>query len=361
MAGNGTNPTMKEFTANDQANYYLGITSIKVNRKNAYELKGKFLDDLHNNAFSGTNGEDAVEHIKYFLRIVDPIDLPNVNQDKLRVFFPISLVGDAWKWFDEIKGSINRSDETEPTNEKFPNLMKECWNDEVETAKIFKIETNICNYESPLCMAFNEFNYLFKVDPELFTYDIERTENYDDYMNKFNDKFEEPWDEDGVPYEIRDHICEPFLFKNGRTKWPTCNSNEDGFRNGGELPGMVRVDYMTYFQDHEWYNDLMDGSLKDEKTFGNFHELDYGLLEKLQDYWWKLNEHECSPFANWRNYIRGPYANYYSNFLDEMEHDDEERSKVFDDHERPVCNTRRFEMIKYSFRDDEEYVAIKEN
>ncbi|GJU07837.1 retrovirus-related pol polyprotein from transposon TNT 1-94 [Tanacetum coccineum] len=27
--------------------------------KNAYELKGKFLDDLHNNAFSGTHGEDA--------------------------------------------------------------------------------------------------------------------------------------------------------------------------------------------------------------------------------------------------------------------------------------------------------------
>ncbi|GJS39758.1 hypothetical protein Tco_0564801 [Tanacetum coccineum] len=47
------------------------ITSIKVNGKNAYELKGKFLDDLHNNSFSGTNGEDAVEHIEYFLRIVE--------------------------------------------------------------------------------------------------------------------------------------------------------------------------------------------------------------------------------------------------------------------------------------------------
>nr|GEW95480.1 hypothetical protein [Tanacetum cinerariifolium] len=70
-----------------------GITSIAVNGKNAYELKRKFLDDLHKNGFSGTNGEDAVEHIEYFLKIVDPIDLPNVNQDKLRVVvFPISLV-----------------------------------------------------------------------------------------------------------------------------------------------------------------------------------------------------------------------------------------------------------------------------
>ncbi|GKE00579.1 hypothetical protein Tco_1388562, partial [Tanacetum coccineum] len=72
------------------------ITSIAVNRKNAYELKGKFLHDLHKNAFSGTNGEDAVEHIEYFLKIVDPVDLPNVNEDKPRVvFFLILLVGDA--------------------------------------------------------------------------------------------------------------------------------------------------------------------------------------------------------------------------------------------------------------------------
>ncbi|GJW15334.1 hypothetical protein Tco_0019467 [Tanacetum coccineum] len=91
MAKNEMKPTTKEFAANDQANYYSGITSIKVNGKNAYELKGKFLDDLHNNAYSGTNGEDAIDHIEYFLRIVNPIDLPNVNQDKLRVLvFPIS-------------------------------------------------------------------------------------------------------------------------------------------------------------------------------------------------------------------------------------------------------------------------------
>ncbi|GJT66983.1 hypothetical protein Tco_1018463 [Tanacetum coccineum] len=69
MADNERKPTTKEFLANDQANYYLGITSIKVNGKNAYELKGKFLDDLHNNAFSRTSEEDAVEHIEYFLRI----------------------------------------------------------------------------------------------------------------------------------------------------------------------------------------------------------------------------------------------------------------------------------------------------
>ncbi|GKC58565.1 hypothetical protein Tco_1086163 [Tanacetum coccineum] len=71
------------------------------------ELKGKFLDDLLNNAFCGTNGEDAVEHIDYFLKIVDPIKLPNVNYEGIRLaIFSISLVGNASKWFDEFKGSI---------------------------------------------------------------------------------------------------------------------------------------------------------------------------------------------------------------------------------------------------------------
>ncbi|GJT13137.1 hypothetical protein Tco_0860179 [Tanacetum coccineum] len=45
----------------------------------------------------------------------------------------------------------------------------------------------------------------------------------------------------------------------------------------------------------------------------------------------------------------------------ENKQDDEERCELFDDQERPICNMRRFEMIKYSFRDDKKYVAMKEN
>ncbi|GJR36180.1 hypothetical protein Tco_1211864 [Tanacetum coccineum] len=72
-----------------------------INGKNAYELKGKFLDDLHNNAFDGTNGGDAVKHIKYFLRIVDPIDLPN----------------DYWKMVsDEIELPDDESSDLEETD-----------------------------------------------------------------------------------------------------------------------------------------------------------------------------------------------------------------------------------------------------
>nr|GEV16214.1 hypothetical protein [Tanacetum cinerariifolium] len=185
---------------------------------------------------------------------------------------------------------------------------------------------------------------------ELFTYDVERTETYEDYVDKFNDEPEEPWSENGVPYKIGDHICEPFRFKNGEAKWPTCSSNIDGFHNGGELPGMVRVCYMTYFQDHEWYNNLMDGYLKDE-----------ALEQKvIYEESWGDAKQSVINFYGW-NYIRGPYANYYNNFLDKNEHEDEERCEQFNDQERPVCNIRRFKMIMYTFEDDGKYVAIKED
>ncbi|GJU65391.1 hypothetical protein Tco_1247226 [Tanacetum coccineum] len=243
-----TKSTIREFKTNDQANYYSRITSITVNGKNAYVLKEKFLDDLHKNAFSGTNREDAVEHIEYFLRIVDPIDSPNVNQDKLRVVvFPISLVGDARRWFDEIKGSIDswvdltakflgkyyppsrtgrvntseikwdptnqkfenwlaskfvnyktmdiftkgtlwdywklESDKIEPTNDEASDLEETNHDDEKEIGEIFRIETNLFDYEIPLCKKFKEFNYLYKIDPDLLTKDIEGFKAYEDYKD----------------------------------------------------------------------------------------------------------------------------------------------------------------------------------
>ncbi|GKC12264.1 hypothetical protein Tco_1009046, partial [Tanacetum coccineum] len=88
--------------------------------------------------------------------------------------------------------------------------------DAQETAEIFGIETNLFDYETPLCTEFQEFNFLLKVDPELFTCDIERTKPYEDYEKELNDELEEPWSEDGVPYEMCDHICEPFRFKMGK-------------------------------------------------------------------------------------------------------------------------------------------------
>ncbi|GJS58763.1 hypothetical protein Tco_0653547 [Tanacetum coccineum] len=52
-----------------------------------------------------------------------------------------------------------------------------------EIAKVFRIDTNIFDYETPLCSTFNEFNYLLKVDPDLLTKDIMGFNTYEDYKD----------------------------------------------------------------------------------------------------------------------------------------------------------------------------------
>ncbi|GJV60114.1 hypothetical protein Tco_1466214 [Tanacetum coccineum] len=140
MADNEAKSTTIKIVTNDQANYYSGITSITINGKNTYELKEKFLDDLYKNAFSGANGEDAVEHIEYFLKIVNPIVLPNVNQDKLRVVvFLILSQGLKMQWnvLMELKDQLlgfktydeYKDDWIYEWNENVPWVHKKPWTD----------------------------------------------------------------------------------------------------------------------------------------------------------------------------------------------------------------------------------------
>ncbi|GKA57598.1 hypothetical protein Tco_0756786 [Tanacetum coccineum] len=63
-------------------------------------------------------------------------------------------------------------DEIEVSDDESSDL-EEYWSDkEEETAKIFKIETDVFDYETHLYLAFSEFNYLLKVDSDLLTNDI---------------------------------------------------------------------------------------------------------------------------------------------------------------------------------------------
>ncbi|GJV67992.1 hypothetical protein Tco_1483501 [Tanacetum coccineum] len=328
--------SMETFVPNDKVDYYSRITSIIVNRKKAYELKGKFLDDLHNNAFSGTNGKYAVEHIEYYLRIIDPIKLPNVDHDKLIiVVFSISLAGGARRWFDRTKESITcwvdltanffrkyyppsriEGNNTpvikwDPTNPRFEGWIMKMGDDEIEvsddessnleeylsdkeeTAKNFKIEIDVFDYETPLWLAFNEFNYLLKVDPDLLTKDIKGFKTYKDYKD---DWFYEMGRMDTLPVVGR---------------------------------GMVIV--MEEFRRSLHYTWITRSITKTE----------------CNDGWRKWESHEIT---------------YHDH--DETEYENEthdERQEVCETYELPVCNIRKFEMIKYSFGQDEEYVAVKED
>ncbi|GJW48957.1 hypothetical protein Tco_0080603 [Tanacetum coccineum] len=312
--------SMETFAPNDKANYYSRITSITVNGKNAYVLKGMFLDDLHNNAFSGTNGKDAVEHIEYYLKIVDPIKLPNVYHDKLRVVvFTISLAGGG----DEIEVSDDESSD-----------LEEYWSNKDETAKIFKIETDVFDYETPLCLAFNEFNYLLKVDSELLTKDIMGFKTYEDYKNdwiyKWNKNvpwvYDKPWLDNGIwkdPKPVK-HTCKTFNYKTGCSEWPTYNL--------------------------EWYEALEDSELKDEALQNK--AIMEGLISddgSSNDCWKRWKSHEIY----YHNYNEGEYEY-------ETQEEGHELCGI-KTREVPICQIKRYKMIKYSFNDEEEYVAVKED
>nr|GEX96723.1 hypothetical protein [Tanacetum cinerariifolium] len=227
---------------------------------------------------------------------------------------------------------------------------------------------------------------------------------YEEYElnNHVTRDHKELWLDNGVPYQLCDHICETCRFKNGIT---TCSSDIDGFC-GGELPGMVRVGSMTYFQDHKWYDELVYGKLKNEtlafkakveeswgnatpgvmkfctwliNSFGNFQELDYDVLVKLQEYWWKINADEVTPFTRSESYGHEPYANMKtkktrdpyldinciscnaSNVKETQENQGYDESRDDPTLEPSVFKIRRFKMMKYSFNVDEEYIAIKES
>ncbi|GKA83748.1 hypothetical protein Tco_0805343 [Tanacetum coccineum] len=294
MAGKEAKLTTRMIVTNDQTDYYSGITSITVNRKNAYELKRKFLDDLHKNAFCGTHGEDAVKHIEYFLKIVDPIDLPNVNQDKLRVVvFPISLAGDAWRWFDRIKGSIT----------SWVDLTAKFFGKYYPHSRTDKVNTPI-----------------IKWDPT-------------------NPKFKKWLASKFVYYKTMD------IFTKGALRW-----KEDGYYNGENLPGAYIVRNILRYQDLEWYDTLKDSELKDKALRNK------AIMEGL------IDEDDESSNNGWRRWDIYEITDHDQEEREyENGHEVKERCKLFDNHELPVFNIRKFEMIKYSFRDNKEYVAVKED
>ncbi|GJY28104.1 hypothetical protein Tco_0403871 [Tanacetum coccineum] len=75
------------------------------------------------------------------------------------------------------------SDEIEPTNEKTSNFEETNHDDEQEIGEIFRIETNLFDYETPLCEKFKEFNYLLKIDSDILTKDIKGFKTYEVYKD----------------------------------------------------------------------------------------------------------------------------------------------------------------------------------
>ncbi|GJT49419.1 hypothetical protein Tco_0975576 [Tanacetum coccineum] len=142
MAGPITNDcisaTRKSLVSNDNDG--------KMIEKNFIEIKGSFLVKIRDNSFNGVDGENVFEHINSFLEFYNLFD------------------------HDEEKEVEDNDD---------PNMID-------DVPEIFEIEDNLFNFDTPLCIAFKEFNYLLKIDPDLFTYDIQGIKTYNEYEQELN-------------------------------------------------------------------------------------------------------------------------------------------------------------------------------
>ncbi|GKE04468.1 hypothetical protein Tco_1396486, partial [Tanacetum coccineum] len=194
---------------------------------------------------------------------------------------------------------------------------------EEETAKIFNIETDVFDYETPLCLALNEFNYFLKVDPDLLTKDIMGFKTYEDYK-------------DDWIYEWNENV--PWVWR------------EDGYCNGGNFPEAYHIGNSLHYQDLEWYEALEDSELKDEALRNK--AIMEGLIsddESSNDCWKRWKSHEIY----YHDYDEGEYEN--------ETHEEGHELCGIKTREVPVCQIKRYKMIKYSFNNEEEYVAVKED
>ncbi|GJS66181.1 hypothetical protein Tco_0680745 [Tanacetum coccineum] len=118
--------------------------------------------------------------------------------------------------------------------------------DEDEVAKIFRIETNVFNFKTPLCRAFKEFNYLLQIDPDVLTKDIDGFKTYKEYK-------------DGWIYEWNKDV--PWCMKR---PWRRMEYEGTTQLNHWNLPGAYIIGNTLRYQDLEWYEALKDGKLKEE-------------------------------------------------------------------------------------------------
>nr|GEW61807.1 hypothetical protein [Tanacetum cinerariifolium] len=92
-------PTMEEYMTKTQEGYGSDIARHKIKEKGHFEPKGQFFKELRDNTFSGSDNEDANEHIEKVLEIVDLFHIHNITQDQVMLrAFHMSLIGAASLW-----------------------------------------------------------------------------------------------------------------------------------------------------------------------------------------------------------------------------------------------------------------------
>ncbi|GJW64029.1 hypothetical protein Tco_0115913 [Tanacetum coccineum] len=244
---------------------------------------------------------------------------------------------------------------------------------EFEKIKDIKVEDDSLACDSPLEVFNCEVSRLSKMDDDLFTYEVEianipcdlRVD--DDSEHEADDMGFDPSDiaftewlgSKFFNYKTMDHYTMKALwiywirgddeveltdeeFSDNEDEIAELDSIDDTIV--GNLPGTFIIENQLHYQDYEWYKALEDSELKDEALRNK--AIIEGFIKDDDD------ESSYEQMRRWD--IHTNYDDTYK-----TNHDDNEREELCEVHEPLVCTIQRFEMIKYSFGQDEEYVAIK--
>ncbi|GJR18208.1 hypothetical protein Tco_0966735 [Tanacetum coccineum] len=170
-------------------------------------------------------------------------------------------------------------DEEVIADNEISNTTDDTLVDENEIAQIFRLDTDLFDFDIPLCQAFKEFNYLSQIDIDIYEWNKEIP-----WTN------EKPWTDDKAwnePINNIRHECNPLRFKNRTAKWPTCNWKEDGYCNTRDLPGFIHEGNLIRYEDYEWYDTIKDSELKEEALINKriLEELINVIEESSDDEW----------------------------------------------------------------------------
>ncbi|GJR94774.1 hypothetical protein Tco_0266948 [Tanacetum coccineum] len=277
---------------------------------------------------------------------------------------------------------------------------------EFEKSKDVKVEDVLLTYDTPLEVFNNEVNRLSRMDDDLFTYEIDVANIPCD--SKMDDDSEHEADDDMRydPFDVaftkwlgsklfncktmdyytmkalwiywvrgddeveltdeessddKDEVAKTYLLRTLRDSRPikitrmigSMNGTrtyhgwkDNGYCNGGNLLGTYIIGNQLHYQSYEWYEALEESELKDEALRNK--AIMEGFINEGDD------ESRYEQERRW---------NIYTNYDDayEINHEDNEKEELCEVHELPVYNIRRYMMIKYSFNNDEEYVAVNED
>ncbi|GKC53192.1 hypothetical protein Tco_1075937 [Tanacetum coccineum] len=75
--------TMEKYMSKTLTDYGSGVARPKIDNNDHFELKGQFLMEPRENTFSGSDNEDANEHIEKVLKRLDLFHVPNITVDQL--------------------------------------------------------------------------------------------------------------------------------------------------------------------------------------------------------------------------------------------------------------------------------------